>query len=146
MLEDFTLISVKYAYSLKELTQEERKLLLQYIQYDIGVEDNYDFFEGDDWMTDTVVVYKWQWKDKILLDIFGYPGDNENGCIYLDDEIVIINDDMDLVATDLCPEELKDTIDDLIHLRPNGPDLTCEEGHAHCLVSNNKYRQLLKID
>jgi hypothetical protein len=54
--------------------------------------------------------------------------------------VVLHNEDHDLVATDECPLFLEESIDDLMHLRPNG-DFSCKEGHPYCIEQHKKYCQ-----
>lgn len=162
-MENFNLLSFRYVESMDELSSNEKDLLLRYIRedHDLELDDDYDFFTNDDcdWLTDTIVVSTWQWKDKILIDIYGYPGDNTDGCIYMlegDSYIPVarIDGNCDVCPTEECPPELAKDLPYLQHLRPNG-DLECYEiygpdddnpveglDHSYCVKQHTIYCQL----
>lgn len=138
-MEEFKVISAKWCRSMNDLNIGETQLILKYIrEYIADVDDNYNFFDNDDWCVQDIQIVYWEWKGKILVDINGFPGDNEDGCIFSDGDIVIINGDRDLVPTKICPLMLADQIPNLSHLRSNG-DFNCEKLHAHCIQQHLKY-------
>lgn len=151
-MEDFNIISSKSAYHMNELTSNEINLILKYIrQYVFNAPDNYNFFENDDcnWIAHDVHFTYWQWKNNVLIDMNGFPGDNEDGCIFLNGDVVILNSDRNLIATEICPSELQKSMLLLDHLRPNG-NLYCEdeEGdkvtHDHCIKQHLKWCSEIK--
>ncbi len=144
-MENFTLLSFRYIESMEELSEKERKLLFRFLSEEwCDLDDEYNVFSLDrDWHTDLLCFAEWQYQNKVIIDVYGYPGDNEDGCLFLDDTIIAWVGDHDLGASEDCPPDLKELLPDLAHLRPNG-NLDCEENHPYCQEQHRKYVVLSK--
>ena len=131
-MAEFKLVAAKVAYSLDELTTEERSYICQHIEHVTGepCEENVDFFQFDDWMVDDVSIRVWSWGNYTLIDVNGWPGDTEDGSIFLNGKIIAENGDRELLATEECPEILLPELETLEQLRPNG-DLDLENIPPH---------------
>lgn len=73
---EFTLKSAKIVESMKDLTEHEIKLFRQYLEEEVS-ETVEDFFEGGDLMSDDFRVMYWDWRGQTVIDMNGWPGDNE---------------------------------------------------------------------
>ena len=131
---EFVLKSAKVVDSMKDLTESEVKLFQQYLPKDCGPVDN--FFEGNDWTTYHFQVIYWEWRGQTLIDMNGWPGDNEDGAIFLNGKVVAKNGDQDLHSTDDTPAELRELLDDLQHVR----GFDCFE-HPQCCEYYKRYKQ-----
>jgi hypothetical protein len=129
-MPNFTLISAKYARSMQDLTEKEQELFYRYIAEHPEVPDDrkYDFFtaDGPTWTTDDVQILYWIYRGELLIDINGWPGDNEDGCLFYQEKIVAWNRDQDLISLQSCPLELIQDMEILQYLRPKG-DLDLEK-------------------
>lgn len=140
ILAEFELVKEKWAYKMKDLTFEEIALVKIYLK----LNNIKNLFNDEDWPTKEIVVREWRWRDVILIDIFGYPGDNEDGAIFLDNKHVINNGDMDLVWI-RGPKELRSRIPYLMHLRPNGWGWHGICNHSQCKKQHGKYVKMLDV-
>jgi hypothetical protein len=136
-LSEFTLKSAKRVTSMNELSETEIDLFRKYLEEEWDVVE--DFFGDDDWSSDDLRVMEWQWKDKTLLDINGWPGDNENGAIFMDGKIIFTNGDQDFSETEGCPNELRDRMGDFCHLRR----FQCTESHSHCEIQTDNHENFV---
>lgn len=139
-MEYFNIISTKWVKSMNQLTKDEVDLIKKYLLKIMDLEANDFFSDDDDWLTDDIRIIYWQWQDKVLMDMVGFPGDNEDGCVFLNGEIIILNGDGDLNFTEECPNNLDVKI--LEHLRPNG-DFHCKKKHDHCIKQHLNYCKLM---
>lgn len=75
--------------------------------------DNF-FDENYDFWADCIDIVVWSWThdgtEKILVDIFSWPGDNQSGGIFDGDIMVFENSDRGLTATEACPNDLKERL------------------------------------
>jgi hypothetical protein len=110
----------------------------KYLEIDWGTIG--DFFNDKDWYSPKVRIMEWQWDNKILIDINGWPGDNENGAILMNNEIMFTNGNQNLDIINDSPIELRERMDDLAHLRLFD---CCEDKHPHCDLQLKKYEKLM---
>jgi len=152
-LHEFELQSCKFATKMSDLTDNEVRLWKHWLNYHFrwdvtsNIVDLFDY-ENSDIYNDEIRIMEWQWthngKVDILLDINAWPGDNEGGAIFLNNEMVLINSDQAIYNTPITPQELNPRIDALAHIRiqrcteeadyyDNPPD------HEHCKNIKIKY-------
>jgi hypothetical protein len=81
-------------------------------------DNNGEYIEG---AVSEIRIRKWLWKSegegKVLIDINAWPGDNEDGAVWLDDKIVFLNSDADLTDTPNCPQKLEARLETFMNLR-----------------------------
>lgn len=109
---EFTLISSKWMFRLEDMTKLEQKLWSEYLERDgFRIDDMREIFTpfdgeqaihlNEDVGTQELRVCTWNWIDSAgtshtILDINGWPGDNESGVIAIDGEAIMTNGDQDL--------------------------------------------------
>lgn len=106
---EFELLSCKTIFRLEDITPKEADLWMKHLVKeeftDVNVRTLFEPLEGEEYFEneynlDELVIRRWKWThdgcDHILLDINGYPGDNESGCIAFDGEPLLSNSDQSL--------------------------------------------------
>lgn len=125
-LHEFKLVEVKQ----DDLTEEEIQLWKK-----IG-----DPFDQED----KIRVMRWSWNGQILIDMNAWPGDNESGAVFLDDQIVFTNSDQALDHAEDCPDDLAERLESYQHVRIqwcldyNHPPI-----HEHCVEMRREYDRLV---
>lgn len=116
-LHEFRLHAHKTATSMRDLTPYEIEAFKCYLNTQGITYDVNNFFEDNgeyDWYTDAIEVDTWIWTynniSKFLIDIYGWPGDNQDGAIFDRANIVITNSDQSLTATKNCPLILQERL------------------------------------
>lgn len=157
-IQMFEIVYDQIIYSKKYFKQEYLQLWQQYVQVEwLGVYNGTICFDADikdeDAEPEEGSIYdlrirKWLYQSNNieveLIDINAWPGDNEDGAIFLNGKIIIVNGDCNLIANEDCPMELTDKLFVLEHLRNLGSDDTCN--HEECYRVGNFadiYRQKL---
>jgi len=155
-VHEFDILSWKMATNMEDLTPEEITIWKDWLKYHVGKntfipEDLFSRSEYWDGYEKEVQVRYWSWTHDgqvdTLIDINGWPGDNECGPIIMNGQIVFENSDQDLFSTEFTSEELKLRKDALRHIRifwcreeadydDNSPE------HEHC---EQVYKRLKQI-
>ena len=84
--------------------------------------DIVDLFKNPDEYTHNEEVYveEWEWKhngkNDRLINMYAYPGGNQAGAIFLNSDIVLINNDANIEATYDTPQELVNRIEAFTHI------------------------------
>ncbi|SNW62434.1 Hypothetical protein ORPV_530 [Orpheovirus IHUMI-LCC2] len=124
---NISLTSCKVATKMEDLTETEVKLWIQWLKTFTDDVDDYkdNLFNEDNWewegYNDEIRVMIWEIisddKTYKLIDMNGWPGDNESGAIFLNNEIIFTNRDTNLSHNDKTPKFLIDRKEDMEHVR-----------------------------
>lgn len=108
-MKQFKLKNARIINSVDEMSSSEKRQWTRYLrQIDMWTEDNIDdFFNPDldkDYVVDELWIYEWEWNPTSeerhkLVDIFGWPGDNQDGGIFFSNHTnpIFLNGDTDIV-------------------------------------------------
>lgn len=147
-LNEFDLLKYKSVTKMSDFTFKEEKMWRQTLDiiYDgEGLSDGIsDLFNEHDLFDERyVTIVEWSWKHNgkidILIDLYGYPGDNQAGIIFMNDELVLINHDQEIGDTINSSDELIKRIPAFEHIRMQ----QCVEdqcgrpnpkAHKHCVT------------
>jgi hypothetical protein len=154
-LNEFNLLNHKTIHKMKDFKDDELflwKIILReiYSGWDPNENIDSDLFGKDDYedhYNEEIQITKWIWKHdnkiNILIDMYGYPGDNQSGGIFLNNKIVLINSDQEINSNKNTPKELIERISSFTHVRMQ----QCVEdkygdpnpnAHKHCLDIRSK--------
>ena len=154
-LHEFDLKSCKFATKMSDLTENEVKLWRTWLEQDYLISDDItDLFDKTkycDGYNEEIRVMYFQWshdgKIDTLIDINGWPGDNESGAIFLNDDMIYTNGDQNISTLETTPKELRDRVDAYAHIRIQRcvEELDYDDNHPahkHCKQINEKYESI----
>ena len=148
-LPEFRFVNRKRVTSIGEMTPLEREQWMRFLRDNdseiLGHIQGNDFFhpQEEDYYegyNDELYIDTWEWRSPsgpvILTDIYGWPGDNQSGAVFIGREPVFTNSDtnLTLIEGSSWAPLLRDRMDSLTHLKSS---LFCTEQcteHEHCKV------------
>lgn len=151
---EFDIKSSKTATKLEDMTHLEKQQWLSFLKHDnaeilnqfteISTDINFfdEKFNEYQGYNEDIHIDTWEWNDIILTDIYGWPGDNQSGGVFVGMDLVFENSDTNLefpkrIANDKYPM-LNERKDALSHLKDR---LFCIEScnHDHCNILSIKF-------
>ena len=157
-LREFSLKSCKRAVQMLDLTEKEIELWICFLKYDGSDEvleytdDLFEDTEGFQGANEEVQVTTWEWNhdgvSEVLIDINAWPGDNQSGAIFYNEQIVMTNSDDNLSGLNTTPGSLKERLRSFQHIRSrtcmnDEDEFNLDPVHEHCKEQEKKYNDLL---
>jgi len=150
-LLEFDLVKCKKVTKMSEFKGKEEAMwrqALPIIYNEPNVfEDVEDLFDpGEDFEyppEEDIYINVWKWENNTLIDMYAFPGENEGGVIFMNDNVILIVNDGYLETTKFTPKELKYKLSVFQHVRYQ----ECIEDkygnpnpnpHQHCVNINNR--------
>lgn len=138
-INEFTPVELIIIDDINELPDIYHQLLKTWLYEKFGYKGN-DIEEAWDW-GDEIRIIHWEWLYKneyyLIIDITGFPENDESGIICFNNNIVFENDCLILSSLDL-KSILNSRIKEFEHVRT----LNCEDDHQHCKYVSELYNEL----
>lgn len=137
-VEEFQPVELIIAYDIKDVPSKYIKLLQAWLKVRFN-EDGPITQETWNWGTEIKIVH-WEWhvEDKyhLIIDIFGLPGNYEQGIICLNNEIIFENNNQELTQIKSSPMDSRKSSFEIIRQQDS------TETHPHCQKILNIFKEL----